>query len=48
MKVKKYDRSKVKEYAKRWAYLRNPRYYNFDPVGRRLHKFCFTMHLCWE
>lgn len=28
-----YDRQKVKEYAKRWAYSRNPKYYNFDPVG---------------
>lgn len=28
-----YDRKKVYEYAKKWAYLRNPKYYNFDPVG---------------
>lgn len=28
-----YNRKKVYEYAKKWAYGRNPRYYNFDPVG---------------
>lgn len=28
-----YNREKVYEYAKKWAYLRNPKYYNFDPVG---------------
>lgn len=28
-----YNRNKVYEYAKRWAYSRNPRYYNFDSVG---------------
>lgn len=28
-----YNRQKVYEYAKRWAYLRNPKYYNYDPVG---------------
>lgn len=28
-----YDRKKVYEYAKKWAYSRNPKYYNFDPVG---------------
>lgn len=28
-----YDRQKAKEYAKKWAYSRNPKYYNFDPVG---------------
>lgn len=28
-----YNRQKVYEYAKRWAYGRNPKYYNFDPVG---------------
>ena len=33
MKVKKYNRSKVKEYAKQWAYLRNPVYYNYDKLG---------------
>lgn len=28
-----YNRKKVYEYAKEWAYKRNPKYYNFDPVG---------------
>lgn len=28
-----YNREDVYEYAKKWAYGRNPKYYNFDPVG---------------
>lgn len=28
-----YDRKKVYEYAQKWAYKRNQKYYNFDPVG---------------
>ena len=28
-----YNRQKVFEYAKKWAYGRNQNYYNFDPVG---------------
>lgn len=28
-----YDRQKVYNYAKKWAFLRNPNYYNFDAVG---------------
>lgn len=28
-----YNRNKVYEYAKKWAYSRNPRYYNYDFVG---------------
>lgn len=28
-----YDRQKAKEYAKKWAYRRNPKYYNFDSIG---------------
>ena len=28
-----YNREAVYEYAKKWAYGRNPKYYNFDPVG---------------
>lgn len=28
-----YNRQKVYEYAKKWAYERNPKYYNFDSVG---------------
>ena len=29
----KYDRKKAYEYAKTWAYGRNPKYYNYDPIG---------------
>ena len=28
-----YNRQKAYEYAKKWAYGRNPQYYNYDPVG---------------
>lgn len=28
-----YNRRKVREYAQKWAYERNPKYYNFDSVG---------------
>lgn len=28
-----YDRNKAIEYAKFWAYKRNPKYYNFDNIG---------------
>ena len=31
--MEKYDRQKAKEYAKKWAYKRNPRYYNYDSLG---------------
>lgn len=33
MNFKQYDRVKAKEYAKKWAYSRNPKYYNFDNIG---------------
>lgn len=33
MRIKDYDRDKAIEYATKWAYSRNPAYYNFDPVG---------------
>ena len=33
MKEKKYNRNKVVAYAQRWAYDRNPKYYNYDNVG---------------
>lgn len=33
MKEKAYNRQKVLEYAQKWAYNRNPKYYNFDNVG---------------
>ncbi|WP_207750660.1 amidase domain-containing protein [Anaeromonas gelatinilytica] len=29
----RYNRQKVVEYAKRWAFDRNPKYYNFDKLG---------------
>ena len=29
----KYNRQAVVEYSKKWAFSRNPKYYNFDPVG---------------
>ena len=28
-----YDRKKVYDYARKWAYARNPKYYNYDNVG---------------
>ena len=28
-----YNRDKVYTYAKKWAYSRNPKYYNFDSIG---------------
>lgn len=33
MKVVTYDREKVKAYAKKWTYGRNPAYYNYDGIG---------------
>lgn len=33
MREEIYNREKVKEYAKKWAYGRNPKYYNFDSIG---------------
>ena len=33
MKYKEYNRTAVVEYARRWAFSRNPKYYNFDNVG---------------
>ena len=33
LRQEKYDRQKAKEYAKKWAYGRNPRYYDFDDLG---------------
>ena len=29
----KYNRQKIYDYAEKWAYSRNPKYYNFDSVG---------------
>ena len=31
--MRKYNRKEAVEYAKIWAYKRNPKYYNFDTVG---------------
>ena len=28
-----YNRENVYEYARKWAYLRNPKYYNYDYIG---------------
>ena len=33
MKSKEYNRIKAVEYATKWAFKRNPKYYNFDSVG---------------
>lgn len=33
MRNLEYDRKNVKEYAKKWAYQRNPAYYNYDTIG---------------
>lgn len=33
LKVKEYNRKKAMEYAKKWAYKRNSKYYNFDNSG---------------
>lgn len=33
MKEKEYNREKAYEYAEKWAFKRNPQYYNFDSVG---------------
>ena len=33
MRIIEYDREKAVNYAKRWAFGRNPEYYNFDRLG---------------
>ena len=33
MIIKNYNRNDAVAYAKKWAYLRNPKYYNFDKLG---------------
>ena len=33
MNIKAYDRAAAKEYARRWAFARNPAYYNFNAIG---------------
>lgn len=33
MKSIKYDRISAVNYAKKWALSRNPKFYDFDPIG---------------
>lgn len=33
MQIKKYKRDDSVKYAKKWAYLRNQKYYNYDAIG---------------
>ena len=33
MNTRKYERELAVKYAKKWALSRNPKYYNFDPIG---------------
>lgn len=33
MRTIEYDRNKAKAYAKKWAYLRNPQYYDYTYLG---------------
>lgn len=33
MQIVSYNRNLAKEYAKKWAYQRNPAYYNYDSIG---------------
>ena len=33
MRKELYNREEAKDYAKKWAYGRNPKYYNFDSIG---------------
>lgn len=42
-----YNREAATSYAQKWAFSRNPNYYNFDPIRWGLYKFCVTMYLCW-
>lgn len=37
-----YDRASAVKYAHKWAFERNPRFYNYDKVGG-LYKFCVPM-----
>ena len=49
-----YDRQKAYEYAKKWAFGRNPNYYNFDSIGGDCTNFvsqcifagCHKMNYC--
>lgn len=33
IKIEEYNREKARKYSEKWAYGRNPSYYNFDTVG---------------
>lgn len=33
MQIKDYNRDKAIVYAQKWAYLRNPKFYNYDGIG---------------
>lgn len=33
MEIKEYDRAKAVAYARRWAFARNPAYFNFNSLG---------------
>ena len=33
LKEREYDRRRAREYARRWAYGRNPLFYNFTGIG---------------
>lgn len=33
MEIRKYDRVAVVDYARRWAFSRNPKFYNFNNLG---------------
>ncbi len=33
MQIKNYNRDTAVVYAQKWAYLRNPRFYNYDGIG---------------
>ena len=33
MRIKEYNRQKAKQYAEKWAYLRNPKYYDYELIG---------------
>ena len=48
MKELKYDRQKVIEYAKKWAFSRNPKYYNFDSVGGDCTSFASQCIFAWS
>ena len=43
----KYNRMAVIEYAKKWAFLRNPQYYNFDSVGGDCTNFASQCIYAW-